>query len=88
MASMPKLWLLADTDMLMEYYRLADTGQGFQRIQSCPRVAGEMRRILRHVQSAVDGQWVGLSVVHLGDRDVPNGEDTFCLTVHFLFVLY
>lgn len=32
-----------------------------------------MRRILRHVQQSVGQAWVGLSVVHLGDRDVPNG---------------
>jgi hypothetical protein len=31
MSSMPRLWLLADSDMLMEYYRLSDTGQGFHR---------------------------------------------------------
>jgi hypothetical protein len=30
-----------------------------------------MHRILHRVQSQCDG-WVGLSVVHLGDRDVPN----------------
>ena len=41
------------------------------RVQSCPSVSVEMRRILRIVQSAC-GPWVGLSVVHLGDRDVPN----------------
>jgi hypothetical protein len=31
MSSMPRLWLLADSDMLTEYYRLSDTGQGFHR---------------------------------------------------------
>lgn len=31
MNSMPRLWLLADQDMLTEYYRLSDTGQGFHR---------------------------------------------------------
>jgi hypothetical protein len=36
-----------------------------------------MRRILRHVQQNVGQSWVGLSVVHLGDRDVPNGESHF-----------
>ncbi|CAM9466642.1 unnamed protein product, partial [Ectocarpus sp. 13 AM-2016] len=41
------------------------------RVQQCPSVSQEMRRILRKVQSTC-GPWVGLSVVHLGDRDVPN----------------
>lgn len=31
-----------------------------------------MQSILRRVQSRVGSGWVGLSVVHLGDRDVPN----------------
>jgi hypothetical protein len=31
MQSMPRLWLLADQDMLTEYYRLSDTGQGYHR---------------------------------------------------------
>jgi hypothetical protein len=68
---MPRLWLLADEDMISEPYRLADTGQGYQRLQSCPRVGAEMRRILSSVQARTSA-WVGLSVIHLGDRDVPN----------------
>lgn len=68
---MPKLWLLADADMISEPYRLADTGQGYQRLQSCPRVGAEMQRILSSVQARTSA-WVGLSVIHLGDRDVPN----------------
>lgn len=71
MQNMSKLWMLADYDMVENQYRLVDTGQGYQRLQSCPRVGAEMRRILSSVQSKV-GSWVGLSVVHLGDRDVPN----------------
>jgi hypothetical protein len=55
--------------------RLVDTGQGYQRLQQCPHVRQEMSRILHTVQSSRGvGSWVGLSVVHLGDRDVPNGE--------------
>lgn len=74
MFHMPKLWLLADLDMLLEGYRLVDTGQGYQRLQACPRIRREMSDILTRVQSSVAGGWVGLSVVHLGDRDVPNGK--------------
>lgn len=71
MAHMPKLWLLADADMTNESYRLVDTGQGYQRLQTSPRIRREMSRILQSVQQQC-GSWVGLSVVHLGDRDVPN----------------
>jgi hypothetical protein len=71
MSAMPKLWICADVDMTHEMYRLVDTGQGYQRLQGSPRVRREMSEILSRVQSAC-GNWVGLSVVHLGDRDVPN----------------
>lgn len=73
MRNMYRLWYFADLDLLSgkASYRLCNTGQGLNRVQSCPSVSVEMRRILRIVQSAC-GPWVGLSVVHLGDRDVPN----------------
>ena len=82
---MPKLWLLADCDMLKEPYRLADTGQGYQRLQSSPRVRAEMSRILSSVQSRTSS-WVGLSVVHLGDRDVPNGKYSYIIYLASLYI--
>jgi len=68
-----KLWLLADEDLLNEQnsYRLYNTGQGLNRMQSAPKISQAMHSILHRVQTKVQG-WVGLSVVHLGDRDVPN----------------
>ena len=74
MSNMYKLWCLADEDLLSGghggRYQLLNTGQGLNRVQSSPRVAKEMHRILAKVQRQVGGSWVGLSVVHLGDRDV------------------
>ena len=68
-----KLWIMADDDLLSDngQYRLVDTGQGLNRMKSAPRVGATMSRILDTVRRRV-GSWVGLSVVHLGDRDVPN----------------
>jgi hypothetical protein len=67
-----RLWICSDADLLgKSSYRLMDTGQGLQRVQSAPCVSQTMSDILSKVRSRV-GSWVGLSVVHLGDRDVPN----------------
>jgi len=73
MGNMFALWQTTEEDLLDAglRYRLCDTGQGLNRMQSAPRVSKMMHHILHKVQSEV-GSWVGLSVVHLGDRDVPN----------------
>jgi hypothetical protein len=67
------LWWNADQDLLNgnNWYRLKDTGQGLQRVQACPGVSRAVHKILNVVQKRV-GYWVGSSVVHLGDRNVPN----------------
>lgn len=69
-----QLWCHADEDLLSSTcaYELKDTGQGLHRVQQAPRVAKDMRKILHRVQAGVGSSWVGSSVVHLGDRNVPN----------------
>lgn len=68
-----KLWTLADQDMLATSnpYRLSQTGQGLHRIQPCPAVSREMHRTLFKAQKKA-GTWIGSSVIHLGDKNVPN----------------
>ena len=68
-----KLWTLAEQDLLepSSPYTLKDTGQGLQRVQECPRISKAMREIVHRVQEQ-SGGWVGSSVVHLGDNNVPN----------------
>eukprot|EP00808_Paulinella_micropora_P030049 g36383.t1 len=71
--NMFRLWTYAETDMLdpQSPYRLRNTGQGLQRMQRCPRIGRAMSEIVHRCHQKMQG-WVGLSVVHLGDRDVPN----------------
>ncbi|KAI8365630.1 hypothetical protein EDC96DRAFT_509335 [Choanephora cucurbitarum] len=68
-----KLWTLADQDMLSTSnpYQLAQTGQGLHRVQPCPAVSREMHRTLFKAQKKA-GTWIGSSVIHLGDKNVPN----------------
>ena len=51
MGEMFRLWFLTDGDLLQEdnYYRLVDTGQGYNRMQSCPRVSHAMHEIVTRV---------------------------------------
>ncbi|RHZ84888.1 hypothetical protein Glove_74g192 [Diversispora epigaea] len=68
-----KLWFLADEDLLSEHnpYRLKDTGQGLNRMQRCPSVSHVMHSILHRAQKSA-GYWIGSSVIHLGNGNVPN----------------
>ncbi|KAG0174277.1 hypothetical protein DFQ28_000116 [Apophysomyces sp. BC1034] len=67
------LWMLADQDILgtSNPYRLLQTGQGLHRVQACPAVSREMHRTLYRAQKKA-GTWIGSSVIHLGDKNVPN----------------
>jgi Protein of unknown function (DUF2009) len=68
-----RLWAMAEEDLLSESvtYSLQDTGQGMQRVQQSPRTYQAMQTILSRVQSKVH-KWVGSSVIHMGDHNVPN----------------
>lgn len=72
--NMHRLWVCADSDLLSVAtgYQLLNTGQGLNRVQQCPKVGKVMRHLLTKTQMAAGSPWVGLSVIHLGDRDVPN----------------
>lgn len=72
MRDLIELWFLADNDLFNgDKYRLADTGQGFNRIKPCPLLYKKMYSILHEVQSKFE-YWVGVPVIHLGDDAVPN----------------
>jgi hypothetical protein len=68
-----RLWAMAEHDLLNPSigYNLQDTGQGMQRVQQSPQTYKAMQLILAEVQHKVQ-QWVGSSVIHLGDHNVPN----------------
>jgi len=68
-----KLWIQAEEDLLDKAhpYELRDTGQGLNRVQICPRISRAMHSILYRTQQEL-GDWVGSSVIHLGDNNVPN----------------
>jgi hypothetical protein len=67
------LWYLSEEDLLCENipYRLRDTGQGLNRVQACPKTSRMMHTILNNAQRSV-GHWIGSSVIHMGDHNVPN----------------
>ena len=67
------LWIGAEEDLLSPTngYRLMNTGQGVQRCQFASQTRNNMHEVLARVQRKT-GRWVGLQVVHLGDKEVPN----------------
>ncbi|EFA84037.1 hypothetical protein PPL_03110 [Heterostelium album PN500] len=68
-----RLWYLAEYDLLRgNSYSLRNTGQGLNRIQAAPKISSAMGKILHSAQTKVGQYWVGSSVVHLGDHNVPN----------------
>jgi hypothetical protein len=69
-----RLWYLSELDLLSEAqpYELKNTGQGLQRVQPSPRVYKAMHEILHKTQQDLGNKWVGSSVIHLGDHNVPN----------------
>ncbi|KAF4677206.1 hypothetical protein FOL47_002769 [Perkinsus chesapeaki] len=78
-----QLWHMVENDTIIKPvggYRLADTGQGLNRIQQAPSVYRAMNQILGNVQQKLGG-WTGSSVVHMGDHNVPNALvflDKYC----------
>ncbi|PVF99965.1 hypothetical protein CPB86DRAFT_730240 [Serendipita vermifera] len=75
LGDMFELWNLAEEDLLSEEigYRLRDTGQGLNRVQVAPKTSRKMHQILHKAQSSI-GYWVGSSVIHMGDHNVPNAH--------------
>lgn len=82
LSRMFQLWYSADLDLTSgASYQLADTGQGLNRVQSAPTVAQVMQACLTQAQNASEFQWIGSSVIHLGDAYVPNALvfiDKYC----------
>ena len=68
-----RLWYLSELDLVSDGqpYELRNTGQGLQRVQPSPRIYRAMHEILARAKITLGG-WVGSSVIHLGDNNVPN----------------
>ena len=71
-----RLWTLAEQDLLDpdQPYKWRDTGQGMHRLQDSPRISKAMHGILYAVQQTLGREqgWVGSSVIHINDSNVPN----------------
>lgn len=68
------LWEASEADMLVDgqgRYDIVNTGQGFHRMCRAPKSYAIMSHCVSTTESRMGG-WVGIKVIHLGDRDVPN----------------
>lgn len=68
------LWEAAEDDMLVDSngsYEFVNTGQGFHRVCRAPKSYNAMSGCVRFAHDLMGG-WIGIKVIHLGDRDVPN----------------
>jgi hypothetical protein len=71
-SAMLRLWWAVEDDLLLgSSYRLRDTGQGLNRVQYAPKTSARAHGILSRTQQ-MRPRWVGSSVIHLGDHNVPN----------------
>jgi len=68
-----RMWIHAEEDLFdtSMRYKLTNTGQGLNRVQFCVRVSNLMHKILGDTKRKLD-EWIGSSVIHLGDHNVPN----------------
>lgn len=67
-------WQTFEDDMIIDgygQYQFVNTGQGFHRMCSAPKSYSRMARCVSETDREMNG-WVGIKVIHLGDRDVPN----------------
>lgn len=68
------LWEVAEDDMLVSgggAYDFVNTGQGYHRLCRAPSSYVFMSDCVSAAEKQMGG-WVGIKVIHLGDRDVPN----------------
>lgn len=69
------LWSAAEKDMLFDgggRYHFSNTGQGYQRVCESPSSYKVMSQCVEEATARMNGKWIGIKVIHLGDRDVPN----------------
>ena len=65
-------YVVSSCAMSWMWPELRDTHvQGLNRVQQAPSVSRAMHSVLHRCQQRL-GSWVGSSVVHLGDHNVPN----------------